>query len=272
MHRFIVLLVVGTGLVAASGCAGPPVDADEAKVVLYFDDGGRRLTQSQWVTYELDDAEAEKLASFFPEMGRDISSNWAAGWIAAAQIEFSLADGRTVQVAVSPDYAMWNEKGVEGDHYCDPKVGAYLHRLAYDRKLLPVTAPVQLGGAKVMAAVVRILVDEDGSTIEYDKARAYRVTHDLDLRDLISYLQGLGKGRQSPVAGGWEAGLEIKFVLSDGRTIRVTVSQDYQSWSEGRGDWPLDPMYKALVTGVIERAQPVEKRGAEQQGGEATEQ
>ena len=59
---------------------------------------------------------------------------------------------------------------------------------------------------------------------------------------LVSFFPHLGQRRWSPFIGLWIRTEEIKFVTSDGRTIRVAVylSSDSEVWTEGCGDWPVE--------------------------------
>jgi len=57
------------------------------------------------------------------------------------------------------------------------------------------------------------------------------------LKRLQSFFPGLSEGRESPEANPWDNSLTIRFRKADGGI--VTVSSDFDFWTEGDGDWAV---------------------------------
>lgn len=82
------------------------------------------------------------------------------------------------------------------------------------------------------------------------------VIRDADqIRRLISFMPGVGKGRESGVGGHWVADLEITLTKEDGTS--VTVFSNYDRWVEGPSDWAVNPGFKEFIDSLLPaRSQP----------------
>jgi RNA polymerase sigma factor (sigma-70 family) len=87
------------------------------------------------------------------------------------------------------------------------------------------------------------------------------VTDAEAMKTLAAFFPGLGQGKKSSTAAGWKAALLIDFhstINDDEKVVRVTVNRDYDTWSEGNGDWTAKPGLEKFVAGLIDKAR--EKR------------
>ena len=127
--RLIALLAL-VGVALQGGCGPEPPRVTGAEVTLFEDAGGGLLTVEQALRFEVTRAaDVQKLAGYFPQMGRGGTGGDSAGWMALAEITFATADGRTVVVSVpaNPIY-VWSEG--QGDWPADPGLKRYLRSLA----------------------------------------------------------------------------------------------------------------------------------------------
>lgn len=60
---------------------------------------------------------------------------------------------------------------------------------------------------------------------------------------LAQFFPQMGQGKESDTAAGWEAFAAIHFFYMNGAESRITVSFDLDTWSEGKGDWPLSEKF-----------------------------
>lgn len=94
-------------------------------------------------------------------------------------------------------------------------------------------------------AVVSLRVDEQNQPIDKTK----EITDETEVLHLASFFPGLGEGKRSRVAALWEPTVEIHFTGADGKG--VTVMSNFESWSEGKGDWPVKPGLKQYIRKLL---------------------
>ena len=101
-----------------------------AEVTLFEEAGVGLLTVEQALRFEVARAaDVQKLAGYFPQMGRGGTGEAAGSWMALAEITFATADGRTVVVSVPANpIDVWSEG--QGDWPADPELKRYLRSLA----------------------------------------------------------------------------------------------------------------------------------------------
>jgi len=80
------------------------------------------------------------------------------------------------------------------------------------------------------------------------------LTDKNEVDKLASFFPHVGEGRKSSMAAGWIAAVTIQFTSSDGRTATVHSDPNGELWSEGRGDWPMDPEFKKHIKTLLEKA------------------
>ena len=78
------------------------------------------------------------------------------------------------------------------------------------------------------------------------------ITDAKEVQKLVSFFPHLGHGRKSGRAGTWQESSSITFTGCDGRVVRVMISWPCDCWSEGDGDWPLNPEFTKYVTALLE--------------------
>lgn len=93
-------------------------------------------------------------------------------------------------------------------------------------------------------AVVTLHYDEKG---QYLEGKTITLTDADKVRELSSYFPGLGQGRKSPMAAGWEGSLTIAFEHREGETVEVWTDPEMELWSEGHGDWKVKPGLRDFV-------------------------
>ena len=78
---------------------------------------------------------------------------------------------------------------------------------------------------------------------------------------LAALFSQLGQGRSSGIAASSKADAEIRFLSEDGKVIHhVTIAYDFQTWSEGHGDWDLDSAAKDRLLRLIKDHFPEERK------------
>jgi hypothetical protein len=125
----ISLAVTGIGLVVALLASGPKVKA--ATIVL------NRGTSTEQKIQVTDEDEVNRLASFFPGLGRRKWSRSAAKWLSFDEIQFEMTDGRTVAVQVYDYERTWRwSSGSEygGDFALRDGFGEYFRQLLEKKK------------------------------------------------------------------------------------------------------------------------------------------
>jgi hypothetical protein len=56
---------------------------------------------------------------------------------------------------------------------------------------------------------------------------------------LAACFEGMGEGKKGSDPAVWKAGATIRFMPAKGEPIRISVNFDYDTWSEGNGDWKV---------------------------------
>jgi hypothetical protein len=95
-------------------------------------------------------------------------------------------------------------------------------------------------------AVVDVTVDPTGRLVKVKKT----LTDAKEVDRLASFFPHFGEGRKSSTAGLWQGFASVKFTGSDGRV--VTVHTNYEWWTEGSGDWPMDTEFTKYVMSILE--------------------
>ncbi|MEX1229644.1 MAG: hypothetical protein WEB58_05370 [Planctomycetaceae bacterium] len=212
----------------------------------------RQLLQPNVVTVVSDPSEAARLGSYFPDLGLEKKSRIAGGWIQFAEIEFERANGEKLSVKVDPDLVDWTEGG-QGDFRTAQGFGPYFLTLlreaesakeAVESQSMPTRSYAEKGVTNPESGKVvitrsfsldeAVLLDEPVKTIIDDP---------LEVSRLASYFPQAGKGMTSPHAGAWIAFAKLQFLQSGGEWSSIAVSSDLSEWSEGDGDWELDPEF-----------------------------
>jgi len=80
--------------------------------------------------------------------------------------------------------------------------------------------------------------------------RTKRIEDQAEIRRLLSFFPGVGRGQHSPVAEPWDGAVKVHFTKADGSVVRVW--SDYESWNEGNGDWPAKPGFADYVRELLE--------------------
>ncbi|MGB7158041.1 MAG: hypothetical protein WBD40_08235 [Tepidisphaeraceae bacterium] len=70
---------------------------------------------------------------------------------------------------------------------------------------------------------------------------------DASFLRLLKYFPHLGEGKESSAAWSWIASEELVFRRRDGGEVVVYFDTDRRFWSEGHGDWELDPGFDAFL-------------------------
>ena len=101
----------------------------------------------------------------------------------------------------------------------------------------------------VRRADVLIVVDKDWHRVNTsinvdDQGKAQR---------LKEFFPHAGEKRRSIVYGQWQSQLTVEFILLDGTRLRV--DSNFDSWTEGFGDWPAKPGLKEFVIEVAKEGQ-----------------
>lgn len=77
-------------------------------------------------------------------------------------------------------------------------------------------------------------------------ARSVKTTLDAaSANRLATFFPQLGTRKKSGTAGAWMPKVEVDFKAADGAVTHVT--SNFEVWSEGRGDWPVQPGLEAYV-------------------------
>ena len=81
------------------------------------------------------------------------------------------------------------------------------------------------------------------------QGRQVIITDTNTIERVLSFFPGVGQGKASPDAGGWESEVEVVLTRLDGRS--VVIRSDFESWSEGPGDWPVKGNLKSYVEHLL---------------------
>jgi hypothetical protein len=115
-------------------------------------------------------------------------------------------------------------------------------------------------------AVVERRVVKDGQPVldASGRGKTERVTvaDREQVARLASFFPGVGRGRDSGIAGGWKAGYSITFDRADGGgTVNVTVNPAATTWSERQGDWDAKPGLKEYLDKLVDDGLKAEGEG-----------
>jgi hypothetical protein len=81
------------------------------------------------------------------------------------------------------------------------------------------------------------------------------MTDPKELKELVAFFPHLGEMRNGSLPSPWKGSALILFTGCDGRRVQVATSYDYRFWSEGNGDWPLDPTFSKYIESLLETPQ-----------------
>ena len=73
-----------------------------------------------------------------------------------------------------------------------------------------------------------------------------------ELDQLVAFFPGVGTGRRTSWAGGWVPSAEVILYRGDGSTARVTISPEFDFWSEEHGSWPLSPEFSPYLMKLLD--------------------
>lgn len=98
---------------------------------------------------------------------------------------------------------------------------------------------------KIIRADIYVTEAPNGKLVKVHKT----ITDQDELQRLANFFPHAGEGRKSAIAGGWGAWAGVKFTCSDGKVI--TIWTDYNSWTEGQGDWPAAPGFSKYIESML---------------------
>ena len=104
--------------------------------------------------------------------------------------------------------------------------------------------------------------------------RTKRIDDQREIQRLLSFFPGVGGGRKSASAAPWEPAVELLFTSAEGTVLRVTTDCDFWNerrgdgselylWSEGHGDWEVEPGLKKYIRNLFQENQKSEKQSEE---------
>lgn len=67
-------------------------------------------------------------------------------------------------------------------------------------------------------------------------------------------LPHVGEARQSNRFEGWKRAARITFTKDDGPPSVVAVNTKFTTWSEGHGDWPVEPGLERFLVDLFSGA------------------
>jgi hypothetical protein len=117
------ICVVTFALLLCDGCS-KPFEPKSATIVVVWDDKDNLLEKQKELTIT-DTGEMQRLASFFPNLGKGRHSISAAKWVASVHISFVGTDGRVVKVVTN--YRLWSEG--KGDRHVGSGFAEYVQNL-----------------------------------------------------------------------------------------------------------------------------------------------
>ncbi|MEX1229643.1 MAG: hypothetical protein WEB58_05365 [Planctomycetaceae bacterium] len=209
----------------------------------------RKPLEGQRITV-LDDArQIARLASFFPDAGTGKESNTASLWYPFAEIEFVRDDGEPVKVQVSADFSTWDE-GRMSDWDLPAEFGPYFLKLLQTAKS-EMESDAQSPFVKATIEYYFSLEDKQEDRKRLDERMAVVVEDPEEVIRLASFFVNVGRGKESNMAGPWEASAKIVLVRKNGDEVKVTLSFDLQEWSEGQGDWPLSRKFEPYFLDLL---------------------
>jgi len=75
------------------------------------------------------------------------------------------------------------------------------------------------------------------------------VTDPQTVLKLLSFFPRMGQGRSSNIVAGCASRVSIVFVDEAGKEVKV--ASNYDVWSEGDGDWPMDPGFSSYISDLL---------------------
>jgi len=149
--------------------------------------------------------------------------------------------------------------------------GAFVALVAIAALAMPTACSKAPQKAQFKDATITLYMDlQSGKYVPDSKqATVLKVTDPKQLEALLAFFPEMDRGKESWRAAGWEAGVEIKFVKRDGKTIRVAAPPELEVWSEGHGDWPVNGDLKAFLLD-LQKEQPATQPAPSASPGQAT--
>jgi RNA polymerase sigma factor (sigma-70 family) len=105
-------------------------------------------------------------------------------------------------------------------------------------------------------ANVRVLSDDDGKAFRTPQVLTVSAADEVD--KLCKFFPGAGQGKKGDDPAGWKARVEIELTRSKGKPVKLRVSRDWKTWSEGNGDWAVNDRLDWHVSGLF--AAPARKQ------------
>jgi hypothetical protein len=102
------------------------------------------------------------------------------------------------------------------------------------------------------SAELRLFMNGDGTTIANGPTRVERVIVVRDsttLSRLASYFPEMGRGKKAGPPHGWRGRCTITFKINN--ESRITVTTNFDWWTEGHGDWTVSNELLPFVQGIL---------------------
>jgi hypothetical protein len=106
----------------------------------------------------------------------------------------------------------------------------------------------------VHAQLTFIADPETGSLRTRGPVQVFEIADAKLLAELASYFPTLGK--DSDISGGWMAGYIILLTRPDKSQIKILLSPQADTWSDGAGDWPVKPGLHNLLIAIQKNKTP----------------
>lgn len=226
-------------------------------------DGASDLLDQSVVTVVSKPEDVAKLAAFFPGAGQGKKSDWAGGWIPYAEIELERSNGETVRITFDPQFELWAEReNGHGDWPLDSKFQPYFLSLLKETDAVP---PAEAGAQFLEATIERFytLEPDKDDRRHLENSTVTAVDDPEAVAKLAAFFMGMGEGKESDVAAGWEEFAKITFVRPNGDEVPVSVSFYLEEWSEGEGDWPLSRKFEPYFLDLLRKAESAKEAAAQ---------
>ena len=132
--RALMVSGLATVLAAGGGCASGTMEATFVAVTV-----SKLVRTETGMGYDTlvvkDEPSVKELASFFPGLTRDRTSNTAGAWYPTLRLTFDCGSGKTILVLT--DYTRWNKGGKSGDFEVRGDLRAYIERLFAEQTTRP---------------------------------------------------------------------------------------------------------------------------------------